>query len=659
MTGQDTTRKKPLRPLHVQFSESMISLPRRRKVLILLAIDMLLVPLAFLVALYISDTMLRNAIFEQGRNLTFLTGALMVCAGALSYCLGLPKIKLNAYEQSGIQRTAAFAALIGTVAYFALSSFIESAPIGRYIAVFTMALAILAVGSRIVLRNIVIHLYATGRSRQRIIIYGAGQTGVQLATALKTDDALIPMAFVDDNKTLQSITVAGLPVHSSMALPKLVEELDIDRIVLAMPSISRPKQARLVRRLEELNRDISVLPSFAALIGEGTMADRIEPVNPTDYLGRAGLENELDGLNELYAGKTVMVTGAGGSIGSELARQVLVCRPERLVLFELSEYALYQIERELLDLGVSEQGIEVVPVLGSVLDPICVKQVIAAHSVNIVLHAAAYKHVPLVEQNPLAGLQNNVLGTKILSEAARQAPSVSHFILISTDKAVHPTNTMGASKRLAELLVQDLATRCDNTAFGIVRFGNVLGSSGSVVPLFAEQIARGGPITLTHEEVTRYFMTMTEAARLVLFAGSLLGGAEQQGDVFLLDMGDPVPIRNLARQMIEASGYSVCDANTPDGDIEIVITGLRAGEKLHEELAMNDHAVNPTEHPKINRIAENRLSEIEAATAVRDLTKAIETSDVNAAKAVVARWVGLRQAVRVPSQGKLDQDTIS
>ncbi|WP_338418940.1 nucleoside-diphosphate sugar epimerase/dehydratase [Thalassorhabdomicrobium marinisediminis] len=612
---------------------------RPQKIWVLLAVDVLLVPVALWLTVLTAGATFNLAVTSQPVSYLALGGVMALAGGVFSSLLRLPRIKLNAYEQSGIHRTAVYATLVGIIGMIGTQILFSGQAAPSTMVIFTMILLILSVGVRLLLRSMLIKIYRRGQSRQRVLIYGAGQTGVQLATALRTDDAVVPVAFVDDNKTLQHLTVAGFPVYPPFRIKDLIEGEKIDRVVLAMPSISRPRQARLARQIEDLNCEVSMVPSFAALVGEGDLIDRIQPVNPTDYLGRAGLEADLQGLCEIYSGRTVMITGAGGSIGSELTRQILSCHPARIVLFESSEFALYQLDHELADLGVQHQRIEVIPVLGSVTDAQAVRRTIASHEVEIILHAAAYKHVPLVETNKLAGLNNNVLGTRVVAEAARAA-GVNHFILISTDKAVHPTSVMGASKRLAELLVQDLASRCTKTHFGIVRFGNVLGSSGSVVPRFQEQIARGGPVTLTHREVTRYFMTLSEAARLVLMAGNFIGRTESRGDVFLLDMGPPVPIQRLARQMIEAAGYTVCDAANPDGDIEVVITGLRPGEKLHEDLAMTDHVQWPTDHPKIKRIAEGRLSELEAATALRDLSRAIEEDDDAAALNVIARWVG-------------------
>ncbi|SEN18457.1 Polysaccharide biosynthesis protein [Roseovarius tolerans] len=353
-------------------------------------------------------------------------------------------------------------------------------------------------------------------------------------------------------------------------------------------------------------------------------------VDPAALLGRDALENELPDVNDVYSGRRILVTGAGGSIGSELCRQLVQCRPTRLILMDHGEHVLFQIERELRDLA---PDLEIIPILGSVCDAALVNVLMRAKKIDVVLHAAAYKHVPLVESNAIEGMRNNVIGTRTVANAAREA-GVERFILVSTDKAVRPTSVMGASKRFAEMIVQDLATRSDKTRFSMVRFGNVLGSSGSVIPVFADQIARGGPVTLTHPEVTRYFMTIPEAVRLVLLAGSFA----RDGDVFVLDMGEPVAIQDIARRMIEASGYSVRDAANPRGDIEIEITGLRPGEKLHEELLIGSDMLT-TPHPRILRAQEGHLSEIELAKALKSLSEAIETRDVTLLRSILAQWI--------------------
>lgn len=619
------------------FLRKLTGLSRREKFFVLLTVDMALVPIGLWLTALISAGNFREALFMPLIPGVFLYLLLIPAAGILSYMMGLPRVKLNAYEQDGMLRTAVFAMGVGITGYFCLRILTDGTGLADAMAVFTMILLIFSVGTRVFMRTALIRLYQRGTRRQRVLIYGAGQTGAQLAVALGRDDAVVPVAFIDDNPSLNKITVGGLPVYQAIKVGALVKELSIDRVVLAMPSISRPIQARIARELEAIGCDVSMVPSFATLVGEGNLVDRIQSANPSDFLNRENLEGELDGLCDAYTGRSVMITGAGGSIGSELTRQILACAPKRLVLFEISEYALYQLTRELDELGL-KTSTEIVTVLGSVMNSATVARALTGYDVDIVLHTAAYKHVGIVENNLLAGLRNNVIGTKILADAAREA-GVSRLILISTDKAVRPTSMMGASKRLAEMVIQDLASRSGrkaDTRFSLVRFGNVLGSSGSVVPLFHEQIDRGGPVTLTHPDVTRYFMTLNEAARLVLLAGNYTEG----GEIFVLDMGRPVRIRQLAEQMIETAGYTVCDAANPDGDIEISVVGLSRGEKLHEELVAPNCPLEKTAHPKINRAVEPALSQIEVASALKALNRAIDAGSDDDARAVVQRWVG-------------------
>ena len=356
----------------------------------------------------------------------------------------------------------------------------------------------------------------------------------------------------------------------------------------------------------------------------------MKPVDINELLGRARLEDDLPGVSETYQGRNILVTGAGGSIGSELCRQLIKWKPKSLILFDHSELALFDIHRELQKLDTDTQ---IVPVLGSVVEGELVRIALRKYQVDIVLHAAAYKHVPLVEENALEGIRNNVFGTKAVAEASR-AEGVERFILVSTDKAVRPSSIMGASKRFAEMVVQDLATRSTTTRFSMVRFGNVMGSSGSVIPLFQEQIARGGPVTLTDMDVTRFFMTIPEAVSLVLLAGSFARG----GDVFVLDMGEPVLIRELAEKMIENAGYAVRNARNPDGDIAIQVTGLRPGEKLHEELLIGSDMLT-TPHAKILRAQEAHLSEIEMANALQSLWQAIDTRSPDLLQKTLRKWI--------------------
>ena len=556
--------------------------------------------------------------------------ASMAFVGALfSIYIGIPHIKLNAYETRGISRTAAHAAVTAFTG-FALNGVIAPTVPIAVLVIFASLFLVACAAWRVVLRQYVVSLYRRGQSRMRVLIYGAGQTGQQLIAALRTDDEILPVAFVDDNPTLQSMVIAGVPVHAPSKIKDLVATKRVDRVILAMPSSSHVKRTHIAHKLREMGCEVHALPSFAELIRDGEISAKSAPVSLDQLLGRSRLESELPGVTHAYSGRRLLITGAGGSIGSELCRQLIACRPSCIVLLDHSELALYNIDKELREVAPT---LAIIPVLGSVCDEGLMQRVLADHNIDVVLHAAAYKHLPLVQSNPIAGLVNNVIGTKVLADAARDA-GVERFILVSSDKAVRPTNVMGASKRLAEMVIQDLATRAIGTRFSMVRFGNVLGSSGSVIPLFEEQIARGGPVTLTHGSVTRYFMTISEAARLVLLAGSFARG----GDVFVLDMGEPVPIKKLARQMIEGAGFTVRDDAHPEGDIEIQITGLRPGEKLHEELLISPDMLT-TPHNKILRAQDSFLSEIEMATALKELRHAVDLRDEDAAKQVISRWV--------------------
>lgn len=599
----------------------------RQKGGIFLLLDVFSVAVAFMTSVYLMlpAYQVGDALYD----LLPMLAILIALAALVALRLDLPYLRLNAYESRGLHRTVQMAVVLGASGAL-INQFLQvNVPLSLFF-VFTLMVAFLGITSRLVLRQITLWIYSKNNDRMRVLIYGAGQTGQQLVAALRTDDKVVPVAFVDDNPTLQSLTAAGLPVFAPSSITELVFEKKIDRVVLAMPSLSQPRQARIAHGLREMGCEVHALPSFAELVGSGDLAKRSSPVAMDDLLGRTGLASELPGVSHAYSNRRILISGAGGSIGSELCRQLIACKPDRVVLLDHSELALYNIDKELRELST---GLKIVPVLGSVCDENLVRQALTEHEIDVVLHAAAYKHLPMVQTNVITGLNNNVIGTKVMADASREA-GVERFILVSSDKAVRPTNVMGASKRLAELVVQDLATRSDGTMFSMVRFGNVLGSSGSVVPLFEEQISRGGPVTLTHGAVTRYFMTISEAARLVLLAGSFARG----GDVFVLDMGDPVPIKRLAQQMIEAAGYTVRDRNAPNGDIEIKITGLRAGEKLHEELLISPDMLT-TPHNKILRAQENYLSEFEVATALKELRLSIDTRDVDGAMAVINRWV--------------------
>jgi len=416
---------------------------------------------------------------------------------------------------------------------------------------------------------------------KNIIIYGAGEAGAQLSGALHYSTELSPAAFLDDDFTLQKQQINGLRVHSPSDLSSLINKYQIEEILLAIPSASRERKREIIAQIEPNSIRVRTLPSVAEIAQGKVKLEDLREVNIDDLLGRDVIPPNKDLLFANIKNKVVMVTGAGGSIGSELCRQIIALQPKQLILFEQNEHALYQIEKELLGFSC----IDVLPVLGSVAHQERVERICKHFKVQTIYHAAAYKHVPMVEKNTIEGVQNNIFGTLRCACAAAKT-DVETFVLISTDKAVRPTNTMGATKRFAELILQALAQRSEfSTHFTMVRFGNVLGSSGSVVPLFHEQIRQGGPVTVTDPNIIRYFMTIPEAAQLVIQAGAL----GQGGDVFVLDMGEPVRILDLAKRMIHLSGLDIRDDNHPNGDIEITFTGLRPGEKLYEELLIGNN----------------------------------------------------------------------
>lgn len=431
-----------------------------------------------------------------------------------------------------------------------------------------------------------------------VLIYGAGRAGAQLVAMLKISNHLRPVAFIDDNESIQHQQINGLTVYPFDQLVGVIERFHARDVLLAMPSASRRRRSEILRQLEDYPVHVRTLPDLMDIAEGRIEVSDIQEVDIGDLLGREPVAPNQELLHKNITGKVVMVTGAGGSIGSELCRQIIQLAPDKLVLFELSEFSLYQLEKELEKFNLD---VPVIPVLGTVLNRQRVSAVCRHFQVQTIYHAAAYKHVPIVERNTNEGIRNNVFGTLSCAQAAIDT-GVETFVLVSTDKAVRPTNTMGASKRLAELVLQALAQSQDlykQTRFTMVRFGNVLGSSGSVVPLFRDQIAAGGPVTVTDPEIIRYFMTIPEAAELVIQAGAMGEG----GDVFVLDMGEPVKILELARRMIHLSGFTVRDEANPDGDLEIQFTGLRPGEKLYEELLIGDN-VTQTAHPKIMRAQE-------------------------------------------------------
>ncbi len=492
--------------------------------------------------------------------------------------------------------------------------------------------------------------YATPASfddpeKSNVVIYGAGTTGVQLLQALRQSGTYQPIGFVDDDPSLWRQNIHGLKVYRPEKISRLIERDMVREIFLAIPGAPRHRRRAVINNLQPHSVAIKTLPAIADIATGRVQVSDLRPIDVDDLLGRDPVPPDEQLLMKNIRGKSVLITGAGGSIGSELSRQVLNLAPRKLVLFELSEAALYEIDikltqqrQRLIDearkLGKTAPDIELVAVLGSVLDKELVLNTIAKHSIETIYHAAAYKHVPIVEANPIAGLKNNTFGTHVIAKVAKTL-NVEQFVLVSTDKAVRPTNIMGASKRLAELILQAQAEDPDTqTVFTMVRFGNVLDSSGSVVRRFRKQIRDGGPVTVTHPEIIRYFMSIPEAAELVIQSGAMAEG----GDVFVLDMGSPVKIADLARSMIRLMGLDVMDEENPNGDIAIEYVGLRQGEKLYEELLIGENTTG-TAHPRIMKNLEPHLSLAALNKEFRELENAMESHDIDEIHAILMRTV--------------------
>lgn len=604
------------------------ALPRSLKRMMFFVADAVLVP----VSLYAANALRYGTAAPDLTDRASLFVLMTIVGVALIVFFRLPQIKLHAFETRAMMQISIVATCLAVLtmifSYMLGLGGPRSVPL-----IFGSLFFLFSVGVRIAGLAFLVYLRDRRNDRQPVLIYGAGSAGIQLASALSRSHEARPVAFIDDNPNLHGLMVAGIPVCTSDRIGALIEKHDVPRVLLAIPSASAARQVELVEQLSAYPVEVQVLPSYIDLMsGKGPDAG-LRPVSPDELLGRDKVDLDIPEIARAYAGRVVMVTGAGGSIGSELCRQLVNRAPARIVLFEQGEFQLYSIDRELRPVAEAA-GIPVTTRLGSVTNMARVSGVIAEENVDIILHAAAYKHVPLVESNELEGARNNVLGTQVVAEAA-VAAEIERFILVSTDKAVRPTNIMGATKRMAELVVQDIATRSSITRLSMVRFGNVLGSSGSVLPLFQKQIEAGGPVTVTHPEVTRFFMTIPEAARLVLLAGAYAKG----GDVFVLDMGEPQKIIDIARRMIALSGRSLRDASDEDGDIAIEITGLRPGEKLYEELLIDDDSLIPTPHEKILRAEEQKLSQLEVASMMRELQSCIREADTRRLRALVAARV--------------------
>ena len=501
-----------------------------------------------------------------------------------------------------LQGVTAASCLLATAYFFAKTP--ESSDLS-ILPIFWMIAVLLIGGTRFLAKVFLQSLIQNFRPKEPVIIYGAGSSGMQLLVALQNGDQYLPVAFVDDSHNMIGNTVHGIRVYNPNSLYELIESFSVRQIFLAIPSATHGERKEILNRLEHHPVHVKTVPDLFDMVSGKMGVDEIRDIDIEDLLGRDIVPPNPELLGACITGQSVMVTGAGGSIGSELCRQIIAINPSRLILLETFEFGLYKLEAELIEKLQSIEGgnnIEIVSLLGSVGNRLQMENAIRSFKVDTVYHVAAYKQVPMVEKNVVEGVQNNIFGTLVSAQAAEKF-KVKNFVLISTDKAVRPTNFMGATKRFAEQVLQALAARESATKFSMVRFGNVLGSSGSVVPLFRRQISMGGPVTVTHPEVTRYFMTVQEAAQLVIQAGSMATG----GDVFVLDMHEPIKIIDLAKKMVHLMGFEVRDENSYRGDIAIEYTGLRPGEKLYEELLIGE-SVTGTGHPKIMRAKEETLS---------------------------------------------------
>jgi len=615
----------------IEVAERAVGFPQRARRLFLIGIDFLLLPLAVWLSFWLR--------LAEPLHPNFLTAGLWLLPAVL--LVGLPLYAFTG-QYKGLTRYVGSRALyrlasrngllVLLLAVTGVMLRLPMPPRSSWILLWLLLTGFTG-AVRFALRDLLLSLRSVAQKQMvRVAIYGAGEAGAQLAAALRLAGNHQIVTFLDDSPVLWKRTIYDIQIQPPQVLSEIQDQLD--QVLLAIPSLPRLERRRIVADLQRQAIPVLQIPSVDDLTSGLARIDALRPVAIEDLLGRDPVPPVTELLGPGLRNAVVCVTGSGGSIGSELCRQILKLAPKSLILLESSEPSLYAVEQELRQ--QLPDSVELLPILGSAADSALVQRLFACHGVQTVFHAAAYKHVPLVEANPLAGLANNVCSTRIVCKAA-VAAGVSELVLISTDKAVRPTNVMGASKRLAELVLQASAIELSQsskvsgqlpTRLAMVRFGNVLGSSGSVVPLFRKQIAAGGPITLTHPEIIRYFMTIPEAAELVLQAATLAEG----GDVFLLDMGEPVRIKDLAEQMVRLSGLSLRNKHNPNGEIEIVCTGLRPGEKLYEELLIDAESL-PTNHPLIYRARENsiepetlwpRLDQLEEALESQDKAKALQ-----------------------------------
>jgi FlaA1/EpsC-like NDP-sugar epimerase len=610
-----------------RFAKHLIAVPRAKKRALMLMADVLCIPAALWTALALKF----GGLPSGAAAAPWLYAVAMFASVPIFVHLGLYRAVMRFIGPKAI-----IAVLSGVTASVLVLTAVNVTVAGTGVPLSALAiywaLALVYVGGSRILVRVLINSRPVGPDR--VVIYGAGAAGAQAAAGLRIGGKFDPVAFLDDDVSLQGSVVAGIEVHAPSRLAMLIDEESVRNLLLALPSQTRRRRQEILQSLEPFPVRVMTVPDIADLVAGDARVEDVRDVDAADLLGRDPVPPNDRLLEACIRDKIVMVTGAGGSIGSELCRQIIRLKPRRLVLFEMSEVALYQIDRELRAIIEREHlDLDLTSLLGNAHHKYRVREIIQVYGVQTIYHAAAYKHVPIVEQNVVEGIHNNVISTWYAAETAQEC-GVETFVLVSTDKAVNPTNVMGATKRLAEIVLQGLQQRGGRTRFCMVRFGNVLESSGSVVPLFREQIRRGGPVTVTHPDVIRYFMTIPEAAQLVVQAGAMAEG----GDVFVLDMGKPIRIADLARRMVHLAGLTVRDEGNPDGDIDICYTGLRPAEKLYEELLIGSN-VSGTGHPMIMRAMEHSPAWEHVQQQLTDLMIAMGEFDVRTASELLQKAV--------------------
>ena len=628
MTAGDIFRR--LQPL-------LLAMPRVAKRFIALSLDVSLCLLSVWIAFYLRLGEFVSLTRAEPWSSSVLQATLISIALAVPIFLisGLYKAIFR-YSGGPALLTIGKATAVYALIYFSVFTVIGVADVPRTIGIIQPILLLLLVGASRALANVWLggeyQRILRHADRPKVLIYGAGQTGRQLAAAVSNSHEMQVAGFLDDDDRLHGHVLNGLRVYSPQDLFQLANTLKISDVLLAMPSIGRQRRNQILSQMQAAHVAVRTLPRVTHLAQGRVSINDLRELDIDDLLGREPVSPSHILLAKNILDKVVLVTGAGGSIGSELCRQIMAIKPAKLLLVEQSEFALYGLQQE-LESKFSNTSAGIIPLLASVQDKDRMHEIMFTWQPETVYHAAAYKHVPLVEHNPAEGIRNNVIGTLRTAQAALEN-GVADFVLVSTDKAVRPTNIMGASKRLAELVLQALAQAGNQTKFTMVRFGNVLGSSGSVVPKFRQQIRDGGPITLTHPDITRFFMTIPEAAQLVIQAAAMAKG----GDVFVLDMGEPVRIADLAKRMVGLSGLTMKDDENPNGDIEVQVIGLRPGEKLYEELLIGDNP-EKTSHPRIMRARESFLDWKYLEPKLASLELALQANDVNVIRCMMLELI--------------------